>query len=399
MAQEDKHSVVNNSAIGSWSGFIYQGLVAVCYALTLLDEGKDKYINYSLCLDAFEDFSVHDENDKIVSLHQCKCYATPQDFSGEYKKMIAKRDECVRAGRCEQNVELYLHTNLEPKNVISPIQSRVCGQGTMLSCIKQLVTKIGTLTPVNSGDVVLCRLSGLVDEFVVRIQGEYHEQYGKKTFKKLWIIAKDKRLSFKSVWNCLYDEALLDAQSVGIFIRTQFLLQLTKYAEDMATIGQPVSANRYNLLEKSIGELDNVAANELFQRIHPQYTYGGDLSIISNFICNSTNKALLRVLFEASATPSSILDWHENDRYESASSIMANDEQELLGIILEILKNSPNNASLRKYDWLVGKITQRVDNIHEVVNRFTTFKEPKDSIFAEKKIGIISTNDLNNGNY
>ncbi len=399
MAQEDKHSEVNNSAIGSWSGFIYQGLVAVCHALTLLKEDKEKYINYSLCLDAFEDFSVHDENDKIVSLHQCKCYATPQDFTEECNKMIVKRDEYKQSKECAQNVNLYLHTNNPPKNSTSNIQSMVCKQAELLDGIKNKVAEIGAGTIVNSGDVVVCRLIGLVDEFVVCIQGEYHERYEKKSSEKLWIIAKDKRLSFQKVWDCLFDDALFDTQSIGVFIKTQLLLQLEKYAEDCVMIGHPVNSNRYDLLVKTIGELDNAVARDVFHRVHPQYSYEGDLSSISNLISNSTNRPLLRVLFDVSAIPSSLLDWHENEQYESASSIVANDEQDLWNIVIEIMRNSPNNSSLRKYDWFVGKVSQQVDDIHKVVNQFATFQEPKDSIFAEKKIGIMSINDLNHGNY
>lgn len=45
---------IENSAIGSWAGFIYQGLCAIYHVLSLI--GKDD-----------EEFSIHNKNKDIVS--------------------------------------------------------------------------------------------------------------------------------------------------------------------------------------------------------------------------------------------------------------------------------------------------------------------------------------------
>lgn len=54
----------NNSAIGSWAGYIYQGLCAVYVVLHYFHdvvnnpELRDKYGKYILYLDSYDDFST-----------------------------------------------------------------------------------------------------------------------------------------------------------------------------------------------------------------------------------------------------------------------------------------------------------------------------------------------------
>lgn len=399
MEQEDKHSEVNNSAIGSWSGFIYQGLVAVYHALTLLKEDKDKYINYSLCLDAFEDFSVHDENDKIVSLHQCKCYNAPHDFVNECKKMLDKKAEYVSTGRCMQNAALILYTNCNPKNLSTSIQSVVVGQMKLLSKIREIFTKIANNYSTNSSDIVLCRLASLVDEFVLQIHREYHEAYAKDNSVKLWKLAQEKRLQFADIWNCLLTNELFDQDALGIFIKNQTILQLHEYLVQAQELGEDVDKNRYDLVEEALLSLSNAEAKELFHRVHPQYNLAGDFLSVSNYINDTTTQALFDVLFDTKPTPTKLLDWHEKDQYETASSITVADENELLRLIRKVIQNSPNNTSLRQYDWLVGKVPRQIENIHEEAKQITSALEDEHSIFAEKKIGIISIYDFNDENY
>lgn len=45
-----------NSAIGSWSGYIYQGLCGALVVLRMLKEDTSAYKDYSLQLDAYEVF-------------------------------------------------------------------------------------------------------------------------------------------------------------------------------------------------------------------------------------------------------------------------------------------------------------------------------------------------------
>ena len=60
-----------HTAITTWSGFIYQGKIALFYALKLLCDDLNTCSNYRLQLDSLEDFAFLDGS-SIVSMHQVK---------------------------------------------------------------------------------------------------------------------------------------------------------------------------------------------------------------------------------------------------------------------------------------------------------------------------------------
>ena len=55
-----------NSAIGTWSGFIYQGLCGILTALKMIEADSAGVAGYKLQLDGYEDFSILDGTDQIV---------------------------------------------------------------------------------------------------------------------------------------------------------------------------------------------------------------------------------------------------------------------------------------------------------------------------------------------
>jgi len=65
----EDHRASTGGAIPSWSGFIYQGKVAIYHVLRLLCDGKES--GYSLKLEYLEDFCIHKDGD-VESLHQVK---------------------------------------------------------------------------------------------------------------------------------------------------------------------------------------------------------------------------------------------------------------------------------------------------------------------------------------
>lgn len=85
---------LTHSAIGSWSGYAFQGMCALYVVLhTILKEyqsnkNADQIKGYLLYLDAYDDFSIHDENNKAISLHQCKLYKKPQNFEKAQKQLL-----------------------------------------------------------------------------------------------------------------------------------------------------------------------------------------------------------------------------------------------------------------------------------------------------------------------
>ena len=56
-----------NTAISSWSGFVYQGKVAIYHVLKEINNP-----NFTLQLDSLDDFAILDANGNIISMHQVK---------------------------------------------------------------------------------------------------------------------------------------------------------------------------------------------------------------------------------------------------------------------------------------------------------------------------------------
>ena len=66
-------TTIENTAMASWSGFVYQGLCELQHVLSLLKTDWNNAITKQLSLEAYEDFAIIDDTGKIDSLHQCKC--------------------------------------------------------------------------------------------------------------------------------------------------------------------------------------------------------------------------------------------------------------------------------------------------------------------------------------
>src|SRR5690625_2524176 len=76
----------NYSAIPSWSGYNYQGKVAIYCALDFINKNnRENYTPYTLELEWYEDFAIK-KNDTYISIHQVKSYK--KKTMSEYKDAI-----------------------------------------------------------------------------------------------------------------------------------------------------------------------------------------------------------------------------------------------------------------------------------------------------------------------
>lgn len=56
------------TAVTTWSGFVYQGKIALYYCLKLIEQGD---VDFELQLDSSDDFAIY-KNDSLTSAHQVK---------------------------------------------------------------------------------------------------------------------------------------------------------------------------------------------------------------------------------------------------------------------------------------------------------------------------------------
>ncbi|WP_201584271.1 ABC-three component system protein [Psychrobacter jeotgali] len=98
-----------HSAIATWSGFVYQGKVALYHCLKLIIEGYD---DFELQLDSTEDFAIYRDG-LLVSAHQVK--AMVSEYRSSYKSALEKAAE-IEGDRIEDSVR-YLHVSVNLNDV------------------------------------------------------------------------------------------------------------------------------------------------------------------------------------------------------------------------------------------------------------------------------------------
>ena len=81
---DEEVSKYPHSAISTWSGFVYQGKVALYHCLKLISAGDS---GFELQLDSTDDFAIY-KDDKLISAHQVK--AKIGDYRSNYKDALEK---------------------------------------------------------------------------------------------------------------------------------------------------------------------------------------------------------------------------------------------------------------------------------------------------------------------
>tara|TARA_B100000287_G_scaffold402212_1_gene422927 strand:+ start:1736 stop:2965 length:1230 start_codon:yes stop_codon:yes gene_type:complete len=94
-----------DSAISSWSGFVYQGKVALYHCLKLISEGDE---DFELQLDSTDDFAIY-KNDTLVSAHQVK--AKVGTYRSAYISALEKSSQ-IELDRVKGSIR-YFHISVQ----------------------------------------------------------------------------------------------------------------------------------------------------------------------------------------------------------------------------------------------------------------------------------------------
>ena len=101
-----------HTAISTWSGFVYQGKIALLHCLNLIHTYNTSVSDYKLKLENVDDFAIHNKNDICLSMHQVKAYKNTR-FSA-YQDAIAKQYEDSKK---YENIKAYFHTSRNIDNI------------------------------------------------------------------------------------------------------------------------------------------------------------------------------------------------------------------------------------------------------------------------------------------
>ncbi|WP_412474174.1 ABC-three component system protein [Halobacteriovorax sp. YZS-1-1] len=123
----------NVKAITSWSGFVYQGMIALLVTLNELNENYDYFKECILEIEKLDDFSFKDNGGDCISIHQVKCKKV--DTSGGYTDAIESlKQKSASLG----GVSPFLHTSVNIRDYSDPDVIRYSIEGASFVPIKDV---------------------------------------------------------------------------------------------------------------------------------------------------------------------------------------------------------------------------------------------------------------------
>ncbi|EMJ5493727.1 ABC-three component system protein [Pseudomonas aeruginosa] len=117
---DEEASKYPHSAISTWSGFVYQGKVALYHCLKLINQGD---CDFQLQLDSTDDFAIY-KNNEVISAHQVK--AKIGDYRSNYKDAL-KKSALIELDRVA-GIKRYFHISQpinDDSDYIDPNNERV----------------------------------------------------------------------------------------------------------------------------------------------------------------------------------------------------------------------------------------------------------------------------------
>lgn len=117
---DEEASNYPHSAISTWSGFVYQGKVALYHCLKLINQGD---CDFQLQLDSTDDFAIY-KNNEVISAHQVK--AKIGDYRSNYKDAL-KKSALIELDRVA-GIKRYFHISQpinDDSDYIDPNNERV----------------------------------------------------------------------------------------------------------------------------------------------------------------------------------------------------------------------------------------------------------------------------------
>lgn len=387
-----------NSAIGSWSGYIYQGLCGLLVVLRMIRENREQYHGYSLQLDAYEDFSIFNENNKIYSLHQCKSIKGQTDYEKEFDKIEGKIEANKDLLQNPDKPLYYFHCNCEvvidKKYGIEAYSfkadKRYCTPGEIQHYLNE---EISFLKKKESDtETVRAALETLVNGEVLGIQQKYFEA---KSSARLWKISRNQRIPFSKI------EEIIDS-TIMRFAFGDFLNQMKfSYIIELEDMASDEGEDQRSFVESFINEVNAMNPDELkrfLQRINPKERIEETHQCWHEIASKERIHWLYNLIIEF-PLGSKKLHWQTTNSIQTPSTL-GNDEK-LEKQCAKIDKNQANLDFPWIYDWIVGHVDDHVDNISDMAKIITKSddQDNRNSIFQTKKVGILTINEKRDGTF
>lgn len=394
-----------NSALGSWAGYIYQGLCGVYHALSLIHKDREVCKDFYLNLDSYEDFSILNGEKKIISLHQCKDEKQIKDYKSEQVKMKEKHAAYSQKDWLVEGCKMYFH-NAHDITFEDNIEAYCyhngdfsCAPNAIITLIKELVEMMRP--GFNSVSVTVAKLVGLVEAKVLEVQGKFFE-----TNEALRNIARREAIiPFEYIADLIYspDTLALDKQDFFAYIKCKYCMEWQQIMDDYEAEGCSVNREKMENMIRCFRLIEEGKGLEFLQRLVPNRFVQRKLDSLIEVASLKNAQSLFNVLHDTNESlQAESFHWGAGENKRTPTTLQGSSERDIKRICRMITENSPNLDCLWEFAWLVGDVSSSIPSIADNTQRFNQLKENPDfhkSIFATKKVGILSITDKNNGTF
>ena len=402
-----KLSTIKHSAVPNWSGYGYQGQCAMLHAVKLLLDDREKVKGYYLSLESYEDFAIMDEKEQIVSLHQCKCYSAPTDFTDECQKISDKREYyCNELGKCAADVPCYFLSNITPSKVLScgvkayEFQSgnNTCDADKVFDLIvSNLTAYMAKYNCQRSEKAKASVLTNMVENNV----SQMHQKKNANS-DDFWQIATDKSnwIPFTTIIDAIEeaDDAIKSETLRAMVARYAINTHVTKCLNDDRN--EPDFTNREEIVNRFLNRLNSMDTDDLttvVRRLHPHVEWSENNTV--EFRSSDKGENLYRLLTSTQELNDyNTLSWNDGGILETPSTLSQSRKSVRFA---EQIRKSPVLAFLCDYRWIVGNIDDSIENIIEGAPSVTDINNPDEPerITRPSKLGLLTIDDKNDSYY
>lgn len=421
MSQEKTDPKNVNSAIGSWSGYIFQGLCAIYVILKYISDELDDenkkitYKNYICYLDSYNDFSIHKENNIAVSLHQCKIYKYKNNFQDAQKQLLKQKEYLQRQLVCNNETKLFFHCNHKVDVINGIFQYEyeegqfAYGHQEIVNGIKNLVTFLLKKSNIKRSVNSVCNaLYELVETHVLEIHNE-----SLKTKRNLRDIAREIKhaIPFDEIRDVLYSDPLKSCLEDEFWLLTKiYFVEALGEVFDQFETPEDWEDKNPSYIKNFIDSITVMSQEEFFKvirRIIPTEKKENTSTTLINIVNKAAINGLFTIIGKTNQKLSKRIDWNDNNQFESPAFFSESSERI---ICRNLYKFGYNLDCLREYDWLVhNQNFPKIDDCWGYLKKITDISEsraksgdktdPSKNILREKKIGLLSVGDFNDRQY
>lgn len=410
-----------HSAISTWSGFVYQGKVALYQTLKTLNDNNGAQ-NYSLQLDSLEDFAIF-HGQVIKSIHQVKAVKNTyySGYESAFKQLIAKR----ASYNCDVAI-FHLAKSIHDKTVIDIEAThppmKICIYGTNPHCSLEdidgfIETEIrkyysekftSAIWKQEADYVKITRhfMENIILSKVIKIHSIIHKN--QKSENKA---AFDETISFNDF------KSILDQDNLNESFNPDYYLHLTKgdlnryYQEYCFELDDTdIIEDEKQKLENYIIEINNLTDSELVQfikNIMPNRSF--KLDSISDYKDNNIQKnefkrGFCRILHQLRLFDGNVKNnfvWICPEKSRSFPTIICDGEDLKKDVCRDIIKNIKDTDleipyaghNLITSSINVDSLHSEINNIIDVEENDPTIQKNYTRITAWGKVSLIKLTD------